>query len=298
MKSGIRSVSVFSPAKVNLFLAVTGKRPDGFHDILSVAAPLLLGDVVTIEARAGHGEVDCLCPELQLPAGEDNIAARAARVWLNKARCEWNVCITISKRIPVGGGLGGGSSNAVATLHALNLLAKVPLPFETLLDLAGELGSDCPLFLFEEPCLLEGRGESVKPLPAKVSERFRGGRLLLFAPSLGMDTPEVYDRLARNPSWYSDMGHARALLATWTEGSDGVDALLANDLQKPIFEQCPGFPVLLEDLSENFGWTCGMSGSGSCCFALLDKDLEIADGIEAIRSAWGEECFVEETAFA
>ena len=125
MKSGIRSVSVFSPAKVNLFLAVTGKRPDGFHDILSVAAPLLLGDVVTIEARFGHGEVDCLCPELQLPVGEDNIAVRAARAWLNKARCEWNVCITISKRIPVGGGLGGGSSNAVATLHALNLLARV-----------------------------------------------------------------------------------------------------------------------------------------------------------------------------
>ena len=298
MKTGIRSISVFSPAKVNLFLAVTGQRPDGFHDILSVVAPLLFGDVVTIEASAGVGDVDCHCPGLRLPAGEDNLAAKAARAWLSKANRKWNVHITISKCIPVGGGLGGGSSNAIATLQGLNLLAKVPLPFETLFDLARELGSDCPLFLFGEPCLLEGRGESVKPLPAKGSERFRGRRLLLFAPSLGMDTPEVYGRLARNPGWYSDMGHARSILAEWTEGSDGVDALLANDLQKPVFEKCPGFPVLLEELSEEFGWKCGMSGSGSCCFALLDKGLAVSDGIEAIRSAWGEECFVEETAFA
>lgn len=298
MKSGIRSISVFSPAKVNLFLAVTGKRSDGFHDILSVAAPLLFGDVVTVEARLGHGEIDCLCPGLQLPAGEENLAARAAKAWLSMARREWNVCITISKRIPVGGGLGGGSSNAVATLHALNLLATVPLPFESLLDLAGELGSDCPLFLFGEPCLLEGRGELVKPLAAGVAERFRGDRLLLFAPSLGMDTPEVYGRLARNPDWYSDKVGAVARLAAWIKGNDGVDVLLANDLQKPVFEKCPGFPVLLDDLSKKFGWTCGMSGSGSCCFALLENDLEIADGIDAIRSAWGQECFVEETAFA
>ena len=100
MKSGIRSISVFSPAKVNLFLAVTGKRSDGFHDILSVAAPLLFGDVVTIEARAGNGEIDCLCPGLRLPAGEENLVARAARAWLGMARREWRVCITISKRIP------------------------------------------------------------------------------------------------------------------------------------------------------------------------------------------------------
>ena len=298
MKSGIRSISVFSPAKVNLFLAVTGKRFDGFHDILSVAAPLLFGDVVTIEARVGNGEIDCLCPGLRLPAGEENLAARAARAWLSKARCEWSVCITISKRIPVGGGLGGGSSNAVATLHALNLLAKVPLPFKTLLDLAGELGSDCPLFLFGEPCLLEGRGELVKPLPSGVTERFRGDRLLLFAPSLGMDTPEVYGRLARNSDWYSDKVDAGARLAAWTKGNDGVDVLLSNDLQQPVFEKCPGFPVLLDDLNKKLGWTCGMSGSGSCCFALLENDLEIADGIDAIRSAWGQECFVEETTFA
>ena len=298
MKSGIQSISVFSPAKVNLFLAVTGKRSDGFHDILSVVAPLLFGDVVTIEARAGSGEVECLCPGLRLPLGEENLAARATRVWLSKARREWNVCITISKGIPVGGGLGGGSSNAVAALHALNLLAKVPLPLETLLDLAGELGSDCPLFLFGEPCLLEGRGELVKPLAAGVAKRFRGDRLLLFAPSLEMDTPEVYGRLARNPDWYSDKSGARARLSAWTKGNDGLDALLANDLQKPVFEKCPGFPVLLDDLSKKFGWTCGMSGSGSCCFALLEDDGEIADGIGVIRSAWGQGCFVEETAFA
>jgi len=297
MKSGIRSVSVFSPAKVNVFLAVTGKRSDGFHDILSVTVPLLFGDVVTIEARLGNGEVDCLCPGLRLPAGEENLAVKATRAWLSKAKREWNVSITINKLIPVGGGLGGGSSNAVATLHALNLLARAPLTLETLMDLAIELGSDCPFFLFGKPCLLEGRGESVRPLPAEVSDRFRGDRLLLFAPSLGMDTPEVYGRLASNPDWYSDKADARARLTAWIEGSDGVGALLANDLQKPVFEKCPGFPVLLDDLSRKFGWTCGMSGSGSCCFALLENDLNIADGLDAIRSAWGEQCFVEETAF-
>ena len=298
MKSGIRSVSVFSPAKVNLFLAVTGKRSDGFHEILSLAAPLLFGDVVTVEARLGNGKIDCICPGLRLSAGEENLAVRAAGMWLSKASCSWDVCINIKKLIPVGGGLGGGSSNAVATLHALNLLAKVPMRLDTLMESAVELGSDCPFFLFGEPCLLEGRGELVKPLPSQVSERFRGNRLLLFAPSLGLSTPEVYGRLARKPDWYSDKVDTRVRLAAWMEGSDGLSTLLANDLQKPVFEKCPGFPILLDDLSKKFGWTCGMSGSGSCCFALLEKDLEITDGIDAIRSAWGEQCFVEETAFA
>jgi 4-diphosphocytidyl-2-C-methyl-D-erythritol kinase len=113
-----------------------------------------------------------------------------------------------------------------------------------------------------------------------------------------MDTPEVYGRLARNPDWYSDKVDAGARLAAWTKGNDGVDVLLANDLQKPVFEKCPGLPVLLDNLRKKFGWTCGMSGSGSCCFALLENDWKIADGIDAIRSAWGQECFVEETAFA
>ena len=74
MKSGIRSISVFSPAKVNLFLAVTGMRSDGFHEILSVVAPLLFGDVVTIKVRSGNGEVECLCPGLRLPPGKENLS--------------------------------------------------------------------------------------------------------------------------------------------------------------------------------------------------------------------------------
>jgi 4-diphosphocytidyl-2-C-methyl-D-erythritol kinase len=164
--------------------------------------------------------------------------------------------------------------------------------------LAGELGSDCPLFLFGEHCILEGRGELAKPLPTSVAERFCGDRLLLFAPSLGMDTPEVYGRLALNPDWYSDHLGARTRLTAWLNGNDDVDALLVNDLQKPVFEKCPGLPALLGDLSEKFGWKCGMSGSGSCCFALLKHDLEITDGIDVIRSAWGKNCFVKETAFA
>ncbi len=295
MKKGIRSVSVFSPAKVNLFLAVTGRRSDGFHDLISVATPLGFGDVVTLVRTERKNSIECLCEDSRVPDGAENLAAKAASAWCERNGSDQGLRIVIRKRIPVGGGLGGGSSNAVAVLQGLNLWTEEPLPQEDLLELASSLGSDCPLFLAKGPCFVEGRGEVVKSLPEKAARRIRGRRLLLFAPPMGLDTTETYGLLARNPERYSDAGKVRERLEAWMDGDESAGALLENDLEKPVFEKWPCFPVLLEELRERFGWACGMSGSGSCCFALLRRKEDATEGKRIILSAWGEESFVEET---
>jgi len=295
MKKGVRSVSVFSPAKVNLFLAVTGKRLDGFHEVISVVAPLGLGDVVTVVRAERKGSIECLCEDPRVPDGHDNLAAKAAIAWRERTGSEQGLRIVIRKRIPVGGGLGGGSSNAVAVLQGLNLLAKEPLPREVLWEVASSLGSDCPLFLAKGPCVLAGRGEIVKPLSQKAEHRIRGRHLLLFAPPMEMNTGSVYGCMTRKPEWYSDVAKATARLEAWKEGDESVETLIGNDLEKPVFKKWPGFPILLEELRERFGWVCGMSGSGSCCFALLQTREHTEEGKKAILSAWGDECFLEET---
>lgn len=295
MKKGVRSVSVFSPAKVNLFLAVTGKRLDGFHDVFSVVAPLGLGDVVTVVRKEGKGSVECLCENSRVPDGHDNLAAKAAIAWCERSGNRQGVRIVIIKRIPVGGGLGGGSSNAVAVLQGLNLLAKNPLPREVLWEVASSLGSDCPLFLVKGPCVLEGRGEIVKPLSQKAENRIRGRHLMLFAPPMEMRTSEVYGCMTRNPQWFSDAVQATGRIEAWKDGDQSVEALIGNDLEKPVFKKWPVFPILLEELRERFGWVCGMSGSGSCCFALLRTREHAEKGKKAILSAWGDECFLAET---
>ena len=297
MKKGVQSVCVFSPAKVNLFLAVTGKRLDGFHDLVSVVAPLVFGDVVTIVRTERNGSTECLCEDSLVPNGKENLAVKAVIAWRERSGDDQGYRIFIRKRIPVGGGLGGGSSNAVAVLKGLNFSATESLPMESLQELASSLGSDCPLFLAEGPSVIEGRGELVEPLPENTACRMRGRRLLLFAPSFGMETKEIYSRMSSRPEWFTDKSQALEHLSLWRQGDESLDGLIANDLETPVFSKWPGFPVLFEELRERLGWVCGMSGSGSCCFAVLGEEEDVKEGKKAILAAWGEHCFLRETTF-
>src|SRR5882724_8325092 len=122
----VASLVVFSPAKINLFLAITGRRPDGFHDLLSVAAPLTFGDTQWIEPRAD--EVFSLtCDDPELTCDETNLVMRAARAFREATQWQGGATFRLTKRIPAGAGLGGGSSNATSTLLGMNTLAGYPL---------------------------------------------------------------------------------------------------------------------------------------------------------------------------
>jgi 4-diphosphocytidyl-2-C-methyl-D-erythritol kinase len=293
----VDTVEVFSPAKLNLFLAITGRRPDGFHELLSVAAPLQWGDRLRAEATAGEG-FTLACGEPSVPTDGTNLILRAARAFQAAAGRPVGARFTLEKRIPLGAGLGGGSSNAVAALRALNRLAGEPLGAAALAALAAELGSDCPLFLAEGPVVMRGRGERISPLPALAAGRLRGRRALLFKPGFPIATAWAYRRLAESGD-YAPAAEAAARLAAWEAGSAPGEDLLANGLEAVAFAKFPALPVLLDRLRSRCGLAPRLSGSGSACFALLPEDVGLPAGaIAAIREAWGPSAFVQEARLA
>ncbi|HVT71818.1 MAG TPA: 4-(cytidine 5'-diphospho)-2-C-methyl-D-erythritol kinase [Lacunisphaera sp.] len=292
--------SIFSPAKLNLFLAITGRRADGFHDLVSVAAPLDLGDELAARGgeRRGGSQFSLECDDPSIPAGADNLVLRAADAFATATGWREAVHFQLTKRIPAGAGLGGGSSNAVAALRLLNELAGRPLGPEALAGLAAGLGSDCALFLANAPVVMRGRGEHVTPLPPAAAARLRGRRVLLLKPAFSISTAWAYGRMAATGTGYRPPAEAEAHLAAWLGGAGPAEELLANDMEEVAFDKFVALPVLLAALRRDFGLAPRMSGSGSACYALLRDDCVTAPISAFIRAGWGPAAFVREARLA
>jgi 4-diphosphocytidyl-2-C-methyl-D-erythritol kinase len=297
------TVTVFSPAKINLWLAVTGRRADGYHDLVSVVAPLAFGDQLTAGAKGeGRGAMDQFtleCDDPEVPVDGSNLVLQAAAAFVKATGWQAAVAFRLTKRIPLGAGFGGGSSNAAAALLALNQLSGAGLDRAALTTLAAQVGSDCPLFLPGGPVVMRGRGERVEPLPAAASARWRGRRVLLFKPNFSVRTAWAYERLAAGaPAGYLPAAEAERRLAAWVAGEAGAGELLFNNLEPVVFRKFIALPALLERLHTRFGLAPCMSGSGSACFALLPDGAPEQEIIGSIREAWGPRCFVLPTAIA
>jgi 4-diphosphocytidyl-2-C-methyl-D-erythritol kinase len=290
------SIAVFSPAKINLFLAVTGRRADGFHDLVSLVAPLGVGDTLWLDAAEAAGPVTLECDHAAVPTGRDNLAVRAAEAWRRESGVNCAIHIALKKRIPMGAGLGGGSSNAAAVLRGLNGLFGHPLDRDTLARLAATLGSDCPLFLAGEPCLMRGRGERLEPLGPGVRRRLAGRRVLVFKPDFSISTPWAYQRLAATDGAYTVPEQAEAMLAEWIGGDAGPEVLLFNSFERIAFAKFQALPVLLDRVRALPGVEgVLMSGSGSACFALLSPSADIAPLFFAVADALGQGMSVFDT---
>jgi len=295
---GLSITSVPAPAKINLFLAVTGRRPDGFHDLLSVAVPLLWGDTLDVEPGGASFSVEC--DRGDIPTDGTNLVLRAAAAFAQATGFSGGARFRITKRIPTGAGLGGASSDAVAALEALNSLAGGPLDPAGLARAAASVGSDCTLFLSKGPVVMRGRGERVEPLPKEAYSRIRGMRILVFKPGFAIPTPWAYGRLAAEaPRGYVQAARAESMLASWIDKPGAAaDALLFNSMERAAFAKFAALPALLERLRERFGIAPRMSGSGSACFALLHENADAGPLGAAIRDAWGPSAFVTETRIA
>lgn len=288
--------SVFSPAKINLFLAITGRRPDGFHDLVSVVAPLDFGDRLEVESRASAagGRFLLECDDPAVPTDEGNLVIKAARAFAAATGWAGAVRFNLTKRIPMGAGLGGGSSNAVAALRALNELAGHPLTAERLAALAAQLGSDCPLFLHDGPVVMRGRGAEIAPLPAGAAARLRGRRVLLFKPSFGIDTAWAYRRMVTRGGDYLPAEEAERRLAAWIASGAPAEDLLFNNMEPAAFGKFVALPTLLGQLRAA-GVAAAMTGSGSACLALTGDDQVTRTWKDRIREAWGPGALIEET---
>src|SRR5271166_4727703 len=175
-------------AKINLDLRVLNKRPDGFHELRSVFQTISLADTIDVEYEPGRTSID-LKSNLNIP---DNLIVKAADAVLEATRATGRLRFRLKKRIPLGGGLGGGSSNAAAILLALPVLLKKPLGMEKLMELAASLGSDVPFFLLGGTAVGLGRGTEVYPLPDLAS--LPG---LMITPGIHVSTADAYLALNR-----------------------------------------------------------------------------------------------------
>lgn len=289
----VSALTFHSPAKINLFLAVTARRADGFHDLVSLVAPLAWGDTLTVELA---DEFSLVCNDPAVPLDANNLVLKAALAFRQATGLSLGAKFSLVKRIPLGAGLGGGSSNAATTLRALNQLAGNVLDLGQLSDVAATVGSDCSLFLHDAPILMRGRGEVITPMQPNAIARIAGRRVLLFKPAFGIATPWAYRQLIeRAPSGYVPAAEVEAKLAAWLADESPIENLLFNSMEGPVFWKFPALPSLLERLRKEFGLIARMSGSGSACFALLSDDAPMEAIAHLIRRSWGESALVLQT---
>ena len=289
---------MLSPAKVNLFLAVQGRRADGFHSLLSLAVPLDFGDELTAEAADGFSlESDCSL----LAKDENNLILKAARLFVRESGWRGGARFRLKKRIPMGAGLGGGSSNGAIALHLLSTLSGIRLPKEAMHAMAAELGSDCAMFLYGCPLVMRGRGEQIEFLPERILRKLEGRRLLLFKPDFGVETAWAYGQMIRDHEQgrrvYVSAEEAETRLQAWLSGKVPLESFIFNNMERSVFRKYVLLPVLLNALRKRFGTACGMSGSGSACFALLpegETPEKIRDMKALIREYLGRHSFLAE----
>jgi 4-diphosphocytidyl-2-C-methyl-D-erythritol kinase len=291
----VSRLTLFCPAKLNLYLAVTGRRADGYHNLVSLVTPVALGDELDLEPGPAGFRLACDAPAL--PVDEGNLVLKAARLFVARTGWAGGVTFTLRKRIPVGAGLGGGSSDAAAALRGLNQLAGGALDSDALRSLAAEVGSDCPLFLAGGPVILRGRGERLGPVDADLAGRLQGQRVLLFKPAFGINTAWAYRHLAeRSPPAYLPPEQAEAGLAAWSTAEAGEAwPQPFNSFEAVVGGKFLALTVLLKRLRRRHGLAAALSGSGSACFAFLDQSSDIRALRAEIHAAWGGEAWVAES---
>jgi 4-diphosphocytidyl-2-C-methyl-D-erythritol kinase len=266
----VRIVRLRSLAKINLDLRVLNKRPDGFHELRTVFQTISLADNIEIEyepARRTHLEID---GNVNIP---DNLILRAAQSALDAMQVHATVRFTLTKRIPMGAGLGGGSSNAAAVLLALPALAKRNVSLE---KIAADLGSDVPFFLTGGTAIGVGSGTEFYPLPDFAEEP-----ILVVSPGIHSATGPAYAALDRSltftgtsSSINSFQAYVRAIGVAGRAGP--ASALSGNDFEAVVFRQHPQLPAILKRLLKARAIGARMTGSGSSIFAIFESVAERA----------------------
>lgn len=256
--------AVEAQAKVNLFLRVLAREEGGFHQLETLFTRLELADSVRVATDTGARELTATGPDTGPPAR--NLAYRAAEAFMQAAAWPRGFSITIEKRIPVRGGLGGGSADAGAVLRALNALAPTPLGAAALATLALRLGADVPFLATELPLALAwGRGErllGLRSLPAR--------EVVLCVPPFGIETAAAFDWIAADRRGALPSA-PRPLTIDDLDRWDGVARLAANDLEGPVLERHPELAASLGVLEGAGARIARMSGSGSTLFGVFDR---------------------------
>ncbi|MBU0640026.1 MAG: 4-(cytidine 5'-diphospho)-2-C-methyl-D-erythritol kinase [Planctomycetes bacterium] len=266
-----------SPAKINLTLRVCGLRADGYHEIESLVAQVGLCDTITVRVR-DDDRCTLSCADPAIPTDERNLALRAALDLARRTGAERGAHITLTKRIPAGTGLGGGSSNAATTLRLLNDLWRLGLSLSELADIGATIGSDVPLFLRSPLAIVRGRGAEIVDLSDAPP-----AWCVLVLPEIHAATPDVYAAWDRQSS-PAQRPELTAVLAALGSAAD-LMPLLFNDLEKPACSAIPELAAFARMLHACSDAPLCMTGSGSAFFRLFDDERVARDFADKIRAA-------------
>ncbi len=261
-----------APAKINLFLDVLAKRPDGYHELVTIMQTVSLYDELSFERTDGPIELTCDSPAV--PGDATNLVWKTAELLRSRAGSRYGARISLTKRIPVGAGMGGGSSDAAAALVALNRLWGLNLRREELQPLAAALGSDVPFFLYGGTCICRGRGEIVEPISEVAPLTY-----VLVMPEVSISTKEVYQNF--RPDLTSAHPDYRLLIGQLTRGGSKDAPSFFNRLESVTTQLVPQLRLVSDAMKRAGLIGVTMTGSGSAFFAVAPdrKEAHKAVGI-------------------
>ncbi|WP_251978328.1 4-(cytidine 5'-diphospho)-2-C-methyl-D-erythritol kinase [Salinicola avicenniae] len=267
----MKSLTLPSPAKLNRLLRITGRRADGYHELQTLFQLLDYGDTLHVTALPpGHETIE-LTSDLAGVAAEDNLIVRAAHLLQRTTGCRQGARIRLDKRLPLGGGLGGGSSNAATTLLALNRLWALDLDLERLATMGLELGADVPVFVRGQTAWAEGIGEKLEPVTLPPSW------FVIIHPGVSVSTPAVFG--------HADLTRDSAVI-TMRRALDGAtpETVWRNDCQSVVRALYPEVDRALNWLGQ-YG-DAMLTGTGACVFCPMDDEASADRVLRHVPKGW------------
>lgn len=250
-----------APAKLNLRLKITGRRPDGYHELVSIMVPIDFVDLLEVRVFRERG-IELSCEGFRVPTDEKNLVYQAALAFFSRTGIQGGVSIKLSKNIPVAAGLGGGSSDAAATLLSLNKIWSQPLGLSALHELAVQLGADVPFFLHSEPSLATGIGDVLEPL--KEWPKFW---YVIITPPVQVSTSWVYGNLKLELT----RGEYDYIVKFLRNDPIAVSAILENDLEEVTSAKFPVIDTIKKCLMNVGAEGALMTGSGPSVFGIFSS---------------------------
>ena len=250
---------VLAPAKLNIRLKIIGRRPDGYHELISLMVPVGLFDHLELE-MTGQGGIRIECKGFPVPDNEDNLAFRAAEAFFSQADIAPGLFLKLTKNIPVAAGLGGGSSDAAGTLMTLTSMCPNSLLPEDLGRMAARLGADVPFFLHNQPCIARGIGEILEPI-----DKWPRFWYLIITPHLKISTSWVYSNL----NFELTKGDYDFIINALEKDPLCITKLLENDLERVTTSHFPVINTIKRILMDAGAEGALMSGSGPSVFGIF-----------------------------
>jgi 4-diphosphocytidyl-2-C-methyl-D-erythritol kinase len=272
MQSSIKNRQFLAPAKLNIRLKVTGVRPDGYHELVSIMVPVGLFDRLDLALTRPNG-ITLSCKGFSVPDDKENLVFRAASQFFSQTDLNHGISIKLTKNIPVSAGLGGGSSDAACVLMALNEMCANPLSSKDLAEIAVGLGADVPFFLHGRPCLAEGIGEILNPI-----ENWPKFWYLIITPDFKVSTSWVY----RNLKLKLTSGEYLFIVRCLEEKSVKLCDILENDLESVTASHFPIIYHIKRSLMESGAEGALMSGSGPSVFGIFASENQALKAKKAL----------------